>query len=300
MEEVSRMFPFNNFELLQAVNNWMDSNMSWFPGWARALTTVLVIAAIGIWAWIKGVDTIEHDSIGIRTFFKKIPLRYKRFKGKDRKTIARYKKIDRALVKKGRPAKFGRPDEKAPGFHFMFPGAHKFIMINTLNKTYDLDSFTVLSRLTPFTGVKFEFTCFTVYQGDKYLWLKANVDIEKQLKAICNTELGIILRELGYEHIMHYDEFTTEMQGLQGTRENKVLTDLLRERVAKKFKKLGAKLVSIDLGQPTPITSEGWVAGAISSLKLNSPAIEGVIEKLTVEGLLNDIAKENRQSQPEA
>lgn len=261
------------------MNVWMDENMPWFPGWARGLGLVLATGAILVWAWIKGTDTIEHDSLGIRTLFKKIPLRYKHLGKLDKQTLAEYKKIDKELVGLGRPAKYGRPITREPGFQFMFPGAHKMVKQKTIKKTYDLDTFTVLSKIQAFLGATFENVKVTVQPADIYLWLMGNEDIQSQVRAVCNTALDAIVYELGYEQLMAYNRLLQKPSEKSDSTKDS-LTDLLHKRVESDLKEIGVELVSLHLGQSKPLTAEGWIAEAISSLKRQDSITQKFFKKI--------------------
>lgn len=207
--------------------------------WRTWVMIAISIAAL-IFLAIKSLDKVEQGHLGMRARMGKIVLRYekKKFSADE---IKRQKEVDEPLVRAGRAAKHGRPKPYQPGLTYQIFLVHAYIKVETVSQPYQLDDITVMDE-SGYAGLVFRQAVVHAFVSDIYLRHMASGDAAAALRSVANTELTVILRQLGYDRLSE-----------AGSRDREVIETRLRLATAARFAELGFELERFDIGTINPI-----------------------------------------------
>lgn len=164
--------------------------------------------ATAVWTVIRSFVFVQPGRVGIRKRFGKPILKYPK---KDaagvafsKAEIARQKAVDHARMKAYKPAIYGRPHDLHPGFNALVPFVHTVEIIDVRLNNISLNTQRIVD-LKSYVAYELPVISISIFLNDVYLWLMASIDAEEQVRAIADTALSTILREVSHESVLTND-----------------------------------------------------------------------------------------------
>lgn len=236
-----------------------DNTIGLIPEPYKTIAIIVLGFAFVIVSTFKAVQRVPAGHTGILLFLDKVVLYYD--KDLTRKERRRQKKIDKALIKRKKLARYGRPHDRPPGMRKMVPYFNRLEIVDTRSKTYSMGEIQVTSKKERYVGSKFPDVRLPVNVSLTYYWQYRTDNVEQRLVAIAKTELARILRENAPDDGILTPEVVEK------------ISYLFLKAIYLKFDWNGAKATSLLLGTEMPIL-DGWLAQAVSSLRDAKPPIE--------------------------
>jgi hypothetical protein len=228
-----------------------DNTIGLIPEPFKTIAMVACLAVFGIVSGFKAVQRVPAGHTGILLFLDRVVLYYDKSLTKEERRFQ--KAVDKALIKRKKLARYGRPIDLDPGFRKMVPFFNKIEIVDTRSKTYSLGEIQVISSKERYTGSKFPDVHIPINVLHTYQWKYRTDNIEQRLVAIARTELAKTLRSY--------------------VPDDGILTPEIVENISYHFLKAvyfqfawnGAKATSLLLGTEMPIL-DGWMPQSVTSL----------------------------------
>lgn len=224
-------------------------------------TIVLIIAGIifAIVTGFKSVQRVPAGHLGMLLFLDRVVLYYD--KKLTKKEKRRQKKVDKALIARGKLARYGRPHDLPAGFRKMIPYFNKIEVVDARSRTFSLGEIQITSKETRFTGCKFPDVRIPTNVTEIYLWKYRTDEIEHRLVAIAKNELANVLRA----HAPADGIVTVEVA-------HRISYEFLKA-IYFQFTWHGAKATNLLPGTELSIL-DGWLAQAISEPTTEAHSME--------------------------
>lgn len=225
----------------------------------RTITLLVVGIAFAIITGFKSVQRVPAGHLGMLLFLDRVVLHYDKNLSKHEKR--RQRTVDKALLKKGKLARYGEPYYFPAGFRKMVPYFNKLEVVDVRSKTLSLGEIQIVSKVTRFSGCKFPDACIPTNVIDPYRWRYRTDNAEERLVAIAKTALADTLREHApQDGVMSADVV------------ERITFEFLRE-IYFQFTWTGAKATTLLLGTEVPIL-DGWLAQAVGDLSTEPHSVE--------------------------
>jgi hypothetical protein len=214
-------------------------------------TIVLIVAGVifAIVTGFKSVQRVPAGHLGMLLFLDRVVLYYDDNLTKQEKR--RQKAVDKALIARGKLARYGEPRDLPAGFRKMVPYFNKIEVVDARSRTFSLGEIQFASNEARFKGCKFPDVRIPTNVTKIYFWKYRTDEIEHRLAAIAKNELANIQRKYAPE------------DGVMTTKVVELITYEFLKAIYFQFTWHGAKATNLLLGTELPIL-EGWLAQAIS------------------------------------
>lgn len=198
---------------------------------------LLIGIAASVWTLLRSFVFVQPGHVGIRMRFGKPILTYKKADPETghiytKEEIANFKAFDAAEIRAFHPAKYGRPNYLYPGFNALIPLMHSVRMVNIQINNIALGDLRI-DYSDDYIAYDLPEASINIRVLDPYLWMLASADAEAQIKAISDSQLGIMLRHFSIEEVLDSDVR---------------IRDQFQQETAHEFELLGARFDSLQPG----------------------------------------------------
>jgi hypothetical protein len=226
-----------------------DNTVGLMPEPIRTIVLLVVAVAFAIVTGFKSVQRVPAGHLGMLLFLDRVVLYYDKNLTKQEKR--RQKKVDKALIARGKLARYGKPHDLPPGFRKMVPYFNKIEVVDARSRTFSLGEIQITSTETRFVGCKFPDVRIPTNVTKIYLWKYRTDEVEHRLAAIAKTELAKTLRKYA------------PADGVMTAEVVELITYEFLKSIYFQFTWTGAKATTLLLGTEVPIL-DGWLAQAVS------------------------------------
>lgn len=237
------------FNVISDVGQFFNSEVfGWMPDPLKYILMLVIGAVILVVTGINAVEKVPQGSLGMKTRLRRIVLTYpKELSRVERDTLRRE---DKELIARGRLPKYGIIKYLPPGWRLMVPYLHNIVLVDTTEKSIQLDTIYIEMPHTQFKAYRFNQMSVTTQVESAFLWKYANTDVMTQLRIISNSAIDEVLRDFAPH------------DGRIGELPIRSIEASFLRKVTDKYAQYGARPLGVELGNPEPVL-EGWLAQAI-------------------------------------